>query len=66
MSRSKSRSNVASNNNNNNKMVGDGDWQTVNVLEFTKFKKQMPKKYLEPGTSVICTHNKVRSDPESG
>ncbi|TRY74970.1 hypothetical protein TCAL_11612 [Tigriopus californicus] len=37
----------------------EAGWQTVNVLEFTKFKKQCPKKYLAIGMSAICTHSKA-------
>lgn len=40
--------------------VKEEGWQTVSSQLFTKFQKsKMPKKYLEPGTSVICIHNKV-------
>ena len=38
-------------------------WKTVSEAEFTKFtmKRSPAKKFLEPGTSVICIHNKVRN-----
>ena len=36
-------------------------WRTVSEASFTKFtmKRSPPKKYMEPGTSVICIHSKV-------
>ena len=47
------------NNNNNNRMV-DGGWQSVGAMHPNKFQMKRPKKkYIEPGTSVICIHTKV-------
>lgn len=33
-------------------------WQTVSVQQFSRFRKSVPKKYLEVGTSAICVHSK--------
>jgi hypothetical protein len=37
-------------------------WQSVGAVHFNKFqmKKSPGKKFLEPGESVICIHNKVK------
>ena len=44
----------------NSNMAGDG-WQTVGAMTPNKFQlKRVKKKYIEPGTSVICIHSKVR------
>ena len=40
----------------------EGGWKTISVEPHTsKFKKKIPKKYLEVGMGVICIHNKVRN-----
>ena len=47
--------------NNNNRMV-DGGWQSVGAMHPNKFQMKRPKKkYIEPGTSVICIHTKVNN-----
>ena len=40
-------------------------WKTISVESHTsKFKKKIPKKYLEVGMGVICIHNKVQTSLE--